>query len=334
MSAQDPRILILILDNLIDELRRWNITTSDTLREMSWHQRQAQEKVDQALHHAGIVVNRATQDRQEVNNAIQEVAQLLSNCQAAINNALHNLNQAQQQQRIAESTFVHWQRELTAALAWLERAKARLARAIQERQAAETALSSAQFALSSAQSALSSCESSGYRDKEGRYHQPDCSGYRASVSSAQAEVFRAQQRLNTAIVEEQAAKVEVAQAQARVNCCQNAVGYSHQAVSHASVAVEQAHQALNAAERSLENAKAAQRAVNGAQEEAIAEQEAADLMVMAVRASQDLTGEANDNFQNAQKMGDSAQRLATIVSQELEDRVEHLIELNRPLPLF
>jgi hypothetical protein len=57
MTIQDPRILITLLNDLIEELRYWKITitTRDTLDQMSWHQRQSEEKVSQALYHASIM---------------------------------------------------------------------------------------------------------------------------------------------------------------------------------------------------------------------------------------------------------------------------------------
>lgn len=330
MTVQDPRTLIIILNDLIEDLRRWKMTVRDTLTDMSWHQRQGEEKVIQAQHYTAVVRDQAEKDQQDVNYARSEVEQLLSRCYQAQENARQNLIQAQQAQKRAQSTLSHWQEELQLALAWLGQAEARLRIAITERAAAEINLNSTYHSLQSAQSALSRCENSGYTDKHGKYHAPNCSSQRAAVSSAQANVEIAKRRLEAAVNEEKAARREVERAKARVNCCQNAVGYSQQAVSSANIALNYADDAVSFTERSLENVQAATRLVEQASKEAISEQEMADLMSLAVNTSESFTNESRRDFQEAQHLGDSAQRLEISVSKELEQCVENLIEFNRP----
>jgi chromosome segregation ATPase len=332
VSLQHPRILMVVLDDLVDELRRWQITTTDTLADMSWHQRQGEEKVSQTWHYAGIILNQLEQDRQAVEDAIAEVNQLLTDCDRALQIAQKSLNQAEASERHARSTLSHWQGELNAALDWLARARARLKLALIELDAARNNLYQAEFDLSSARSALSRCESSGYTDSNGNYHHPNCSSQRAAVSQAENAVAQAKTRLYEAEQEVNAARDEVARAQARVDCCTNAVNYSQRAVSEAIKAVDYGEDAVNAAERSLENARAARRATLSAETEVIAEQEAAESMVVKVRNAEKLTEEANRDFQHASHTADSARRLVTMVSQELADRIENLAELNRPIP--
>ena len=66
MTIQDPRILINLLNDLIEELRYWKITARETLDQMSWHQRQSEEKVSQALYHASIIQDQAKNDQKLV----------------------------------------------------------------------------------------------------------------------------------------------------------------------------------------------------------------------------------------------------------------------------
>ena len=143
MTIQDPRILITLLNDLIEELRYWKITTRDTLDQMSWHQRQSEEKVSQALYHASIIQDQAKNDQKLVDQANDEVTKLLSNCYQVLEKAQQNLTAAQNTQNQAQSTLNHWQTQLNLALAWLERAEARLQSAISERQQAEFTLRSA-----------------------------------------------------------------------------------------------------------------------------------------------------------------------------------------------
>ncbi len=330
MTIQDPRILITLLNDLIEELRYWKITARETLDQMSWHQRKSEEKVSQALYHASIIQDQAKNDQKLVDQANDEVAQLLSNCYQVLEKAQQNLAAAQNTQNQAQSTLNDWEYQLGIAIDWLRRAEARLELAINEREQAEFILSSAESELQSAQSALTSCQNSGYTDKDGQYHAPNCSGQQARVSQAQKKVQAAIARLNKAIEEEKAAREEVARAQARVNCCRNAIGYAQTAVYQANITLNYAHNALSFAERSLENADAARREVDRAQLEASNEQEMADLMSLAVNNARNFTEEARNDFKGAEKQGNSAQCLEIGVTREIEYRVESLIEFNRP----
>ena len=329
MSVLDPRVLRRILEDLAEELKRWQVTTSDTLDEMLWHQRQGEEAVAQARHRAGIVMSQSEEDQYKVDTATAEVSKLISDCYQAIDDAKRNLQQAQNGYQEARTVLQHWNQKLQAALAWLSRAKKRLRLAHEELQAARSALASAEADLSYARSALRSCENSGYKDKDGNYHPPNCSSESAAVSAAEVAVSRAKKRVSAAQAEVNAAEIEVAQAEARVRCCETAIGYGKQAVQCGENALVYANQALGNAERSLEEAQAAQRSVNRAQKEATQEREAADLMAIAVDQAETLTSNAYQDFQNAEQTGGSAQRFSTMVSQELEERVESLIDLNR-----
>lgn len=333
MTIQDPRILIILLNDLLEELKRWTITTRETSTDMSWYQNQAEEKVIQAQYNAAIIQDQASNDQKAVDQANDEVAQLLSNCYQGLENAQQNLRQAENSEHQVQSTLKNWQTELNLALAWLEKAEARLQRAIEERKKAKIDVRNAELELQNAQVALSLCQNSGSTDDKGRYHAPNCYRQEARVIRAKNACKDAIQSLNQAIEEEAGARDELTQAQLRVNCCRSAVGYSTQAVRTANIALNHANSALSFAERSLENAHAAKREVERAQIEAKNEQEIANLMSLAVNTAQKLTEEARSDFKEAENLGNLAQRLEVAVSRELEDRVESLIELNRP-PLF
>lgn len=329
MSSQDPRILRRILEDLTDELSQWRLTARESLMDLGCHQIQTEEKVDQSLHQAGIVVDQSAQDQEQVTQARQDVNQLLSRCRRTLEASECALAQAQTSLSQAKATLGRWQQELTSARAWLERAENRLAAAINERKRAESSLAAAESDLSSARAALSRCESSGYRDSKGNYHPPNCSAERGDVSWAISQVEAAEYRLHEALEEEQAARLEVEQARARVNCCQAAVGYSDQAWRMAQTAVSNAQYALDQSERGLEYAHVADRDVMRAEEDVIAEQETAELMMASVQRAQRYTQEAAIHFRQAQSRGDAAQNRVSLVARELDDRVESLILLNR-----
>ncbi|MBK9926323.1 MAG: hypothetical protein IPP66_13665 [Anaerolineales bacterium] len=322
MSSYNPRIVAQALDDLQEEIARWSSIASDTLTSATEFQRHAKEAVDRALHNAAILLDRAKDDQDHVQNVVSSVASLLEKCVVAKNTAHQTLTEAQRVLREAHSTLQLWQGELEKALAWLARANARLAAAITEYERALSALRSAEWSLSSAESRLYNCRN----DKD----RNNCSSEEAAVSRARGEVAYARNWVRAAEVEVTAAKEEVAQAKARVACCEKAVSLSEQAVNLAQEGESSSIEALNSAERSLESVQAAKRLVQVAQSEVTSEVESAESMMTDTQAAQALTDEAAYHLRMADSAEDSAQIYSASVQKELEHRSQQLYELNRP----
>jgi exonuclease VII small subunit len=322
MSTYDPRIVAQALDDLQEEIAHWSSIASDTLASAMDFQRHAKEAVDRALHNAAIMLNRARDDRENVQNAVSSVAAAVEKCASAKSIAHQTLTEAQRVLEITYTTLQQWQAELQIALAWLARAEARLAAAIKEFERARSALRSAEWSLSNAESRYNDCRN----DKE----RSDCSGEAAAVSRARSEVASAEHWVRVAKQEVDAAQLEVNQAKARVACCEKAVALSKQAVSLAEEGESSAEEAVNSGERSLEFAQAAERLVRIAQNDVAAEVEATESMMTETQAAQSFTDEAAHHLRVADSAEDSALIYSTSVRKELEHRVQLLYELNRP----
>ncbi|EDX77292.1 hypothetical protein MC7420_429 [Coleofasciculus chthonoplastes PCC 7420] len=320
MSVRDPRILIQILDDLIQEIGRCTERVRNTLQKASYTQRCAQEQIERGLHSANVFKDWVECDRENVQDADAEVANLLSKCSEAEQVSHETLDEVEEVFHYAQVTLQQWKQELNKALAWLERAKARLERAIQEENAAQRNWESAQDEMKQAEIRWQRC----LNDTERR----NCNREKKAYELARLNVKQALERWQAAKIEVSLAKEEVAQAQARVNCCRQAVDYAKQAVAQAQLALEHANQAVNSAERSLEEAEASNRFMVSAQTKVTEETDLTEQMILAVHQAQTLTSEAQIHYQNGEYAADSAQRLATLGCQELEYRVQALYSFN------
>lgn len=321
MSVRDPRILIRILDDLIQEIGRCTETVRNTLQKASYTQRCAQEQIERGLHSANVFKDWVECDRENVQDADAEVANLLSKCSEAEQVSHETLDEVEEVFHYAQVTLQQWEQELNKALAWLERAKVRLERAIQEENAAQRNWESAQDEMKQAEIRLRRC----LNDTERR----NCNREEKAYELARLNVHQALERWKAAEIEVSLAKEEVAQAQARVNCCRQAVDYAKQAVAQAQLAREHADQAVNSAERSLEEAEASNRFMVSAQTKVTEETDLTEQMILAVHQAQTFTSEAQIHYQNSEYAAESAQRLATLGCQELEYRVQQLYLLNQ-----
>lgn len=322
MNTYDPRILIRALNLLTDEVQRFTQTSSDTVQQAEYTQNYARERVTQAIHWSAITQDFVESTSEAIYEVETEVNSLLSQCSAGIEIAHETIDIVNQSLRDASLTLNHWQKELTAALAWQAQAEARLELAVQAYRRAENDLMAAKSQLSRAEGDLQRCRN----DSERRNCNSESHAYdtaRRAVSMAEDEVHRAE-------VEVRAAQNELEQAKARVRCCQKAVDCASQAVQHAQSAKGKATQALNDAELSLENTESANRAVNNAQDKLQNATEELEPLIVNVNQAEGFTDQSQTYILSARHRADSAHRLAKIGTQELDYRITHLIEFNQP----
>jgi exonuclease VII small subunit len=322
MSNNDPRVIAIALEDLLQEMRSWSVRASQTLAAASHIQRQVREAAERALHHASVLLDEARQDAERVLKVRTTVDSLLAECQSGRDVAADTLAKAEEALSVATATLNYWEHELKKALAWLARAKARLARALAEYERARSAYEQAQWALERAQSRYQSC----LNDK----NRSNCNSEASDVSAAQDALRSAAYRLQLAEQEVIAAQAEVDAAQARVDCCTNAVDYATQAVGAARVAESAAQQALTAAEQSLEFAQAAERDTLVAEEKVGDEVATAEQMLVVTRSAISTTDEAATHLSTADGAEESAQRYARGAGHELEYKLQLLYQLNLP----
>ncbi len=109
----------------------------------------------------------------------------------------------------------------------MQRAEARLERAIQARNAAEWDCARASSDLDNARRSLDICSTP--RFSEEKVLVRDCSAEEAAVLRAEEYYQGAQKELQAAEVEVRSAREEINQAQARIACCNQGVGYAEKA---------------------------------------------------------------------------------------------------------
>jgi tetratricopeptide (TPR) repeat protein len=320
MSTYNPRILAVALEDLHDEMDRWSETASETLAMAERSHREGVEEVDRVLHQAAITMHEAQVDAESVQDALSTVASAVDRCMAARQTAQETGAQVTVALDLSRSTLLNWQNELRLALEWLERAKARLALAVQMLQQAIYAFEQAKAELERTDHAYQVAVS----EKRNATFQA------LALRAAQANLEKAAVQVQLARQEVEAAQLEVAQAEARVACCQRAVGFSEQAVNLAEQAMSEANEAINAAERSHEMALAADRSVHQAEQYAQMEMEVAGEMQAAGRSAQTYVEEAFAHFKQADHMEESSQRYSKNARMELRHRTGSLYEMNRP----
>lgn len=330
MPLYDPRVLALILEDLLEELQRWATHAADLAVTARFHQRQLDENVERALHRARIVQTRAQTDLESVGDAVATVQQLLGRCEDAMRAGDATYGRACDCLEESGSTLSHWLAELSEAEAWLARARERVRRAEIALSQAEARLASAKAELAAARYALRSCESSSYTDSNGRRHRPNCSGQRSRVYAAAQEVESAEAAVNLAWAELQAAREEEARAEARVSCCRQAVAHARRAVSLAEESRSRAVMAVDAADRSQEYGEAGRIQVEVAGRRADAEMLEAEETMRETRSAEEHSREAAVHHRRADEAEESAQRMICLVRPELQDKVENLLLLARP----
>ena len=322
MSSHDPRVVAMALEDLVQELGVWSVRAGQSLAEAVYTQRQAKERTERMWHQACIVMDQAKQDEELVAGLLSDTATIVDKSLTGKNDADLTLEACDHAFQVATSTRDFWDEQLQEALAWLERAEARLALALAEYESARSAYHYAERELARAISRYNSC----LNDRERR----NCNSEASAVNAAQDALQRAAYRLQLAEAEVIAAQEEVAAARARVQCCTNAVDAATRAVNLGAEALSEAQHAVNSVERSLEFAQAASQHASFAKDAAVAEMHAAELMITVTREAVSLTDEAHVRLTNADRLEESSQRYIKGSIYEIRHRLTALYLLNRP----
>lgn len=214
--VHDPRVLALLFEETSQLLLRWTTDFAGFGEEVSQMTMQATDAVD-GLGRQSRTTAQFAQDAEALVVRIDEEAQRLAIATESASGTAHDV---QEQCDIFAAEARHSVRIWEEGL---DRAKASLNEALQERTRARKALESAQAQLrsaeselSSARSALSRCESSYRTDEHGRRIYNNCSHEQGRVSRAQSDVSR----LSTVVA---AARNRVSQAEAEVTRCEGVV---------------------------------------------------------------------------------------------------------------
>lgn len=323
MSSYDPRQLKSLLEDVQDYLQIWSSVARDTLEQADYWQRLRKEYVDRARHQASIVKNRAQEDDHLVKTKKSQYDAVAVQCIEAASAAQETLNRCQEASNDAQHSHFIWQSELEKALAWLERALNRLAAAERQYELAKSNLERAERNVDRARRNYNRCRN----DPERK----DCRGEIRALEGAQSDLIDAQRQLVLAIEELKAAQLEVQQARARVECCKRAVQFAEQAVKLAQSNLDIAQQGEKSASISLELSDIVQKSADQAEIGANKQIEVAEAIMAIVRESSSLTEEAQRYLVEADHLHEATQGYAFNANSEITNRIEGLIELNRPV---
>lgn len=325
MHIHDPRVLALVLEDLLDRLQKWSILASDLSSSACQLQKSLEESLERSSFRLRLAIFQWEQDQERIADSKTEIVELAGRLQQACDSANQSFTITQKLVGQAEAGLAHWKRELEDAEVWLDEAQAWVRRATIELEEARIYESAAKSALDSARRSLRSCESSDHVDSEGRRHRPDCSGEAAAVNRAADRLREAIAAVALAEAELQRALEEERKAQSRVQCCSEAVRASVLAVDLAGESLAQATSAVEAAERSQEHNKAAE--LFAAQASRVAEEEASAVeeSESAVAAGSTATSEAALHSRRAEEAEESAQRLVALARTALEKMISDLL---------
>lgn len=322
----DPARLVLALDGVVDELERWDAVASDTLEAAARHQRLTAEALTQVRHRAALLDHQAQVDLARSADQVQSCLGLIAESESTRAQADMILENARRVAASASSVVAHWEFELQAAHAWLQRAQERLRIARAALAAAERELARARSALASAESDLRACQN--YRDSEGRRR--DCSGQMRQVREAEAWVRDAQAEVRRCEAEVADAEREVAQAEARVDSCGRGVDEAHRAVEAAQAAGRAGDEAVDHGLWCVDHARSGLTAAESAHRTAENEQVLTGQMKSTVEVGAGHVDTAALGNRRANQAGDMAQRDGRGAIMELGRRMDALRRLDLP----
>jgi hypothetical protein len=322
MSSNDPRIIAVALEDLIQEIGLWSSTASQTIDFADQTQRHARENAETALHRAAVTVDEAQQDGERANQIMTRAEEMVDRVESGVTQANATIARAEQEIDHANSTLSFWEAELSSARAWLRRAEARLARAQVDYDRARQAVYYAQSELDRAQSRYRAC----MNDRE----RQNCNSEARAVNAAQAELRQAQYDFQAAQAELIAATEEVNQARARVECCSRAVDFASQAVTVALEAESHAAEALSSIQRSFDFAKAAAQNALVAKGKAFEEIDTARQMLAASENALASTSTAALRLTTADNAAEQAQRYVMNGRYNVEYRLQMLRQFDLP----
>src|SRR5215470_7828919 len=273
MSLNDPRRLIVIIDELGARLDRWSMATTDHLAEAEATQRCGQESVDRTITRTRTLHTRAFDDLESTRHQREHANRTLATAQGVVEQAAGAQRRAIGARASADAAVSRCMTRLHAAEAELAAARHAEREAREARERAADAVRHAQVQLVAAQNALASARNRREyvgKDSQGNdiYRPVDLGPYIAAVNAAQGQLHRAMQHLEEC--EERLARAveRTRAAERRVESCRTAVRLAEQARAVASGAASWAAEAVSSAGQARADASSAVAAAAAAEEHA------------------------------------------------------------------
>jgi chromosome segregation ATPase len=326
MALNNPDILYPLLDEMSQKVRQLNHRISYAIDDARQLITVVNDQTNEAIYETNYVANIKDEDAHKIAYWDHETVVMLDKT----NKLLQDINAVHAKlQRISHAcnqSLQHWDNEHVKALAWLQRAKARLATAISSLNMALNNLRSAESRLNSARNALSGCRSSYRTDSQGRRVSNDCSSHESAVSNAQQAVHRAQEECRYWEREKRDAEAEVASAEARVRRCNEALALTKQAIASNNVSIGMMQEADNYCRRTLEEIRSAGEIVEKAKEINIRQETLVQENKVHLGTAQTFSNEANISFIGANKLSEDVQLYGNMAGEEIDRKVDLLKE--------
>jgi len=320
--ANDPRILLQIIDDLSFDLGDWSRTANEICSTANFLQIQTMENASSTMRDARRYSSEFKDMIHQLEIAENSFKTLRRKCDDICKNANDVLNESDIWREKVGTTTSIWQGKLQSAEDWLNRATARLERAVDWLTRAIYEFESAHDKYEEANRRLRSC----YNDRERK----TCASEERSALVARQHLEEARENTEKAQKEVEDATEEKDQASQKVTACQNALSILAEAdeiaitaQTIATSAVQEAMKALDIIQKISKILETAQKARNEADKEC-------DAMEVSVMNGQSCAEEAANFYNLAEDISDQAQHIVHAAIQEMENRMDLLRELNRP----
>ncbi|KAA2239216.1 hypothetical protein F0L74_23710 [Chitinophaga agrisoli] len=326
MALNNPDILYPLLDQLSQKVRYLNHRISYAIDDARRLVDVAVDQTNQATFETNYVANIKDEDAEKIDYWDNETTSMRNKLNRLLQGIEATHNRLNGIRRACNQSAQHWNKEHDIAVAWLRRAKNRLATAINNLNIAISSLQAAEARLNRAQSALSSCQNSYRTDSNGRRIYNDCSGHQREVANARHQVSIAQDEVRRWELEKREAEVEVAAAEARVRRCEEALSLIRQATDMNAVSINIILDADNFCRRGLEEVRSAGEIISrtkelNAQQDALVQENKAHLAT-----AQNFSSDASTSFARASSLSADVQSYGSRAGEEIDRKVDLLKE--------
>jgi hypothetical protein len=321
MPSTDPRVLIRLLEDLQEGLKRNTLESRETLHEAERAQAHLHEhsaRLARWVRQLGMLIAEDERRAGSITNAADEAH---SRSDDALRTAQSTLGFAEATQVKCVQARTYWQGEVT-------RAERRVRRAEAAAHAARARANAARQELWAAEAALADCEQPIITtDSKGniRTQYRDCSGCRARVHRARAAVAHAEGELAAAMAELRAAQSDLAH-------CRGCLVRAGQALQAAIAAVAEGQAACAEALAAVAAASAARKLAEQVQQRADKERQLGRVLDGLARQVDGRVQQAGEQLHQARRHGDVVEDTARLCVNDLSLRADHLRAVDASFP--
>lgn len=330
MATVDPRALVPVIESLEDGLRRLQISASLAEEDSARLQRAIEDVAIGAQNRASYAFDLATAAMTAAEDAVSQAGLARSEAEHAYRSVTYALQSARGALGEAQAMESHWSTQTGSAESDLARAKQILTDAVNELERLLAVYRAAVDAESAACGAYSACTARQYTDNEGKRQGPSCTWEARALTNAQAERIRAEQPLP-------GAKAAVSNAEGVVHRCAARLELCRQRLAETRLMVDASYDAVSLATSACDGARDSARLAGETETAAYAAREVATTAVSdatrALSEAQNAAAETASARAATAACGrdiDNAHALVRAARNSLGDRIEQLVQFDRP----